>query len=68
MFISTAATGFEVKNGGGKERLPARYNATTELHRTVEKGGSHTFNFDLESAGEIVQPTIVDDEGEVTED
>ncbi|QDT14592.1 transthyretin-like family protein [Alienimonas californiensis] len=55
--ISTAATGFEVKNGGGPERVPARYNRDTELTRTVERDGSHSFDFDLTSDGEIAEPS-----------
>jgi hypothetical protein len=41
--------------GGGKmaelakELIPARYNSSTELHADVEKGGSNTFTFTLES-------------------
>ena len=35
------------------ERVPARYNAKSELTRTVERG-SNEINFDLESKGEII--------------
>jgi hypothetical protein len=35
------------------ERVPARYNAKSELKRTVE-AGSNEINFELESEGDIV--------------
>ena len=37
------------------EKLPARYNVLSELTADV-KVGSNTFNFDLNSGGEIIQP------------
>jgi hypothetical protein len=37
------------------ERVPARYNANSELKVTVEPG-SNEMNFELESEGEIVTP------------
>ena len=54
--ISTALKGPEVKNGGGPERVPVRYNRDTELTAQVEMDGDHTFNFDLTSDGEIAEP------------
>ena len=54
--ISTAVTGPEVKGGGGPERVPVRYNRDTELTATVDRNGSHTFDFDLTSDGEIAEP------------
>jgi hypothetical protein len=37
------------------ERVPARYNANSELKKTVESG-SNEINFELESEGAIVTP------------
>jgi len=37
------------------ERVPAKYNATSELRRTVEEG-SNVFDFELEGDGEIIAP------------
>ena len=54
--ISTAATGPEVRGGGGPERVPARYNRDTELTAVVEQDGSHTFDFALTSGGELAEP------------
>ena len=63
VLISTAATGPEVRSGGGPERVPVRYNRDTELTAVVEKDGSHTFDFDLTSDGEIAEPEPSDEEG-----
>jgi len=35
------------------EKVPAEYNANTELRETIE-AGSNVFNFDLKSGGEII--------------
>ena len=54
--VFTALTGPEVSNAGGPERVPVRYNRDTEFTAEVEMDGDHTFNFDLASDGEIVEP------------
>jgi hypothetical protein len=38
-----------------REKLPAKYNAKTELTRKVESG-MNTLDFPLESAGKVIQP------------
>ncbi|WP_174977613.1 carboxypeptidase regulatory-like domain-containing protein [Alienimonas chondri] len=53
--ISTAMTGAEVKRNAGPEQVPTRYNRETELTRTVEENGTHTFDFALTSDGEIAK-------------
>ncbi|MFH5803609.1 carboxypeptidase regulatory-like domain-containing protein [Alienimonas sp. DA493] len=60
--ISTALSGPEVQRKAGPERVPARYNRDTELTRTVERDGSHTFDFALTSDGEIAEPRAGDEE------
>lgn len=37
------------------EKVPAQFNARTELTRNVASGGNE-FNFELDSEGEIIQP------------
>lgn len=37
------------------EKVPAKYNGRSELKATVE-AGSNRLDFDLESAGEVIQP------------
>ena len=54
--ITTADAVPEMIGGGGEQRIPARYNRDTELLRTVDPGVTQTFDFDLTSEGEIVQP------------
>ena len=64
VLISTAATGPEVKGGGGPERVPARYNRDTELVEVVEEGvSSQTFDFALTSGGEIAERPAGPQEG-----
>ena len=55
--ISTSQTLGEEETVG-LERIPARYNKESELNRTVEPGSAQTFDFALESSGEIVQPLV----------
>ncbi len=56
-------TTFDLVDGGDRaslpEKVPARYNRDSELVVTVEPG-SNTFDFPLESAGEVIQPRVVD--------
>lgn len=39
----------ETEGDNAKQPVPARYNAQSELTAKVEKGGSKTFDFDLQS-------------------
>lgn len=60
--ISTSAKGPEVKNPGGTELVPVRYNRDTELTAVLTGGDAHTLDFDLTSDGEIVQPEAGDEQ------
>lgn len=53
-------TGFALDEGGprGLEAIPKRYNSASELRATIEPGGTHRFDFDLTSDGEIEQPKL----------
>lgn len=55
VYISTQRSGDEDQGiESSPETVPAIYNTNTELLRTVERG-SNTFNFELESGGEIIE-------------
>ena len=58
--ISTA----DVQDQGGKavnvpEQIPAEYNVRSDLVRKVE-AGDNVFDFELKSAGKVVQPRLTD--------
>ena len=60
--ISTGDVG-AAEEGGTREKVPVTYNAETTLTADVQPGGN-TFDFQLKSAGEIVETMIEeDDEG-----
>lgn len=64
--ISTSAsTGDEAERGTSVARIetvPVRYNKESELRVEVKPGEAQTFDFDLESEGEVEQPEMVDPE------
>ena len=47
----TGAPDAHLGDPNSKERIPPRYNETTELKAEVTPGGSKTFDFDLTDKG-----------------
>jgi hypothetical protein len=51
----------------GKEIIPVHYNKESTLSATIEKNGSHTFNFDLQPGGKTANALQLGEEETVIE-
>lgn len=65
--ITTFSDGTDEGRTAGPEKVPTKYNDQSELTAEV-KAGANTFDFPLDSKGEIVQPSGGEDDDEEEEE